>query len=180
MTLKGRMLLGFLWLLAMYCLCWGAELEYEVKAEYLERFTRFIDWPADSNGGSRGNTFHLCVIGENPFGSYLREMTNDVKFKGKRAELQHIQEPRQAIGCDLLFIAKSEAARLVEILRITKDRPILTVSDTPGFAQHGVLINFYNEGANIRFEINTDAIKRSRLHVSSRLLNLARLVKDLR
>jgi len=178
MTLKDRVLLASLWLLAASCFCWGTELEYEVKAEYLERFTRFIDWPADSFAANHGGRFRLCVIGKNPFGSYLQEMTREVKFKGKPAEIKLIQDPRRTADCDLLFIANSEEARLKEVLQITKDKPILTISDTPGFAEVGVAINFYNQDAKIRFEINNEAIKRNRLHVSSRLLDLARQVKE--
>lgn len=177
MGLKHRTLLALVGLLAMPLLCWCSELEYEVKAEYLERFTRFIDWPADSSAGNTAGTFRLCVIGTNPFGSYLRDMTADVKFKGKPAELNQIHDPRQAQTCDLLFIAGSEASHLQEILKITMDLPLLTVSDTAGFAEQGVFINFYNEGAKVRFEINNEAMKKSRLHVSSRLLGLARVVK---
>ena len=175
MSMKHRALLVLLGLLAMPFCCWGAELEYEVKAEYLERFTRFIDWPADS---TPAHNFRLCVIGANPFGSYLGDMTADVKFKGKRAELNQITEPQEARECDLLFVPASQDSQLREIVKITRDLPILTVSDTPGFAERGVCINFYNEGSKIRFEINNEAIKRSRLRVSSRLLDLARPVKE--
>jgi uncharacterized protein DUF4154 len=168
-----RALLTLIGLLAIPLFCSAAELEYEVKAEYLERFTRFIDWPADS----LSKTFHLCVIGSNPFGSYLQDMTAQVKFKGNPAEINQLRDPGHAKDCNLLFIAKSEASKLQQILKITSDLPILTVSDSPGFAEQGVLINFHNEDGKIRFEINNDAMKRSRLHVSSRLLGLARLVK---
>ena len=175
MSLKHRALFALLGLLAMPLSCWATELEYEVKAEYLERFTRFIDWPADS---TPSRTFRLCVIGANPFGSYLRDMTADMKFKGKPAELNHILVPRESRDCDLLFVPASQASQLPEIMKVTRDLPVLTVSDTAGFAQRGVCINFYNEGSKIRFEINNEAIKRSRLRVSSRLLDLARPVKE--
>jgi hypothetical protein len=177
MNFMHRALLAFLGLLALPLICWSTDLEYEVKAEYLERFTRFIDWPADSHAGSAEGRFRLCVIGNNPFGSYLEDMTTEVKFKGKPAELNLIHDVREAQNCDLLFIAHPESQRLPEILKVTRDLPILTVSDTPGFANKGVLINFYNEGAKVRFEINQHAIKQSRLHVSSRLLGLARVVE---
>jgi hypothetical protein len=62
------------------------------------------------------------------------------------------------------------------ILSCTGNKPILTVSDTKGFAEKGVLINFYMMGDKIKFEINEKAVHESGLVMSYRLLNLARIV----
>jgi len=56
------------------------------------------------------------------------------------------------------------------------DKPILTVGDTTGFAEKGVLINLYQEERLMQFEVNLPAVKRSKLTFSSKLLRLARLV----
>jgi hypothetical protein len=76
----------------------------------------------------------------------------------------------------MLFIASSAAEILSEILSNTRDKPILTVSDTNGFAAKGVLINFFLAGDKIKFEINEKAVHESGLVMSYRLLNLARIV----
>ena len=39
------------------------------------------------------------------------------------------------------------------------------------------MIGFYTDGVNIRFEINPTAIARAQLRISSRLLQLARIVE---
>jgi hypothetical protein len=54
---------------------------------------------------------------------------------------------------------------------------VLTVSDERGFAQQGVGINFYTEEDKVRFEINQDAVNRSGLRISSKLLSLAKIVR---
>ena len=53
----------------------------------------------------------------------------------------------------------------------------MTMGDVSGFAQHGVMINFYMEHNKVRFEINEDRVKDSNLSVSSQLLKLARIVR---
>ena len=40
--------------------------EYALKAEFLERFTRFVDWPGEHDPRS---PFVIGVYGSNPFGS---------------------------------------------------------------------------------------------------------------
>jgi hypothetical protein len=148
--------------------------EYQVKAEFLERFTRFIDWP--SGGEGHGN-FLIGVIGDNPFNNdYLEQIAKNRRIKGRHVEIRRLTEPAQAEGCQIVFICASERDRLRRILSHTESKPILTIGDTAGFAAAGVLINFYTSGETVRFEMNETAIERSGLKVSSRLLKLARLV----
>lgn len=151
-------------------------IEYEVKAEFLERFTRFIEWPVDSSVSDLSVPFGVCVIGQSPFGSYLDEMAHEVRIKGKAVKIHGILDPNKLDECQILFISESEKDRLAAILTQTEKRPVLTVADTAGFAENGVLINFYKSGTYVRFEINPEAAQQSGLKFSSRLLKLARLV----
>lgn len=170
--------LGFIILiLAAPYLSAQEDFEYKVKAEFLERFTRFIEWPTDSAINNPDKPFCICVTGKNPFGSYLQEMAVKVKIKGKAVEVHEIDQlDAELPKCQILFIARSEKDRLGEILKLTQDKPILTVGDTTGFAEDGVLVNFYTSGNYIRFEVNIDRAEKSKLKFSSRLLKLARLV----
>ena len=50
---------------------------------------------------------------------------------------------------------------------------MLTVGDTKGFVDQGVIINFILEGSKVRFEIKPEAADRAGLRISSKLLQLA-------
>lgn len=180
-VLYKRYKLVFLWVsfllyMALPLQVSSQDLEYKVKAEFLERFTRFIEWPQDSDWIHGSLPFRICVVGKNPFDGYLKQMAATVKIKGRPVEVYESLDLDQIQKCQILFIASSEKGRLPQILHITGDKPILTVSDANGFAQKGVLVNFYSTGSYIRFEANLNAIDKSRLKFSSRLLKLARLV----
>ena len=54
----------------------------------------------------------------------------------------------------------------------------LTIGGTEGFATLGGIINLAIEGNKLRFEINPLAADRAGLKISSKLLNLARIVKE--
>lgn len=151
--------------------------EYEVKAEFLERFTRFVEWPSGSSATDPDTPFVIGVLGRDPFGSLLDDLASSRKIKGKPVRVRRLTRAEEAGACDLLFIASSEEPRLRGVLSVTGDRPILTVADTPGFAEAGVLINLFAEGERVGFEVNEPAVRRSGLRVSSRLLRLARLVE---
>jgi hypothetical protein len=151
------------------------DLEYPVKAEFLERFTRFIKWP-DTSFAEPDSPFVVCVVGENPFGGYHGRLLRQRRIQARRAELRLIPDPDHIDACHLVFIARDERRHIASILEHTSGKPILTVGDTPGFAQAGVLVNLYIESSNVRFEINVSAVKDSGLKFSSKLLKLARLV----
>ena len=151
--------------------------EYTIKAAFLERFTRFIEWPEESTVSDTTKDFVLGIIGENPFGSILEELYDTQKIKNKRVEILHVSNLNEITGCHLLFISKSEEKELSNILLATKNKPILTISDTNGFAEKGVLINFYLAESKIRFEINEKAVNNSGLSISYHLFNVAKIIK---
>jgi hypothetical protein len=155
----------------------GAQVpEYQLKAEFLERFTRFIEWPAESRVADPAAPFVIAIIGRNPFGAFLDTLATGRRIKGKPVVVRQLAGPEQAADCDLLFIAGGEHARLKEILSRTAGRPILTVGDGDEYARSGVLFNFSDTGDQVAFEISEPAVKKSGLSVSSRLLRLARRV----
>ena len=57
--------------------------EYEYKAAFMERFTRFIEWP----GLGESEVFKIAVIGESPFNSSLDELFNGTIIKNKKVEI---------------------------------------------------------------------------------------------
>jgi hypothetical protein len=154
--------------------------EYTIKAVFLEHFTRFIEWPESVEIADDSFPFYVAVIGENPFGSILDQIYSEQKIKNRRVEIHYFSTPDEITDCHILFISGSNKEILTEILSYTKDKPILTVSDTKGFAESGVLINFYLAGNKIKFEINERAVHESGLVMSYRLLSLARIVNQVR
>ena len=155
----------------------GQDREYQIKAEFLERFTRFVEWPPEAGISNSSGEFKICIIGKDPFGPYLTELATAVKIQNKKIVLRNIDSTRQIDSCNLLFVSQSEKLKLSHILEHTRSKPILTVGDSPGFGERGVLINFYQTDGFIRFEINRTAAERSRLRFSSRLLKLGRLIE---
>ncbi len=153
--------------------------EYEIKAAYLERFTRFIDWPNESNVEDTTRSFILTVIGKTQFVDILKRDYRIQKIRNKKVELRFISNPGEIQDCHLLYIAKSEKNNISKILSVTNSKPILTISDCKGCAEKGILINLYMDDNRIRFEINESAARESQLYISYLLYNNARIVNPI-
>ena len=143
-------------------------LEYQVKAAFLYNFVKYIEWPEP-----RSSPIKICVAGQNPFGTILEDLLREERVRGTPLVTETIPEPLP--GCHVLFTPKTST--VPAYLNAAAGKPILTVGETPDFLARGGIIRFYLEGgSNVRFEINRAAAHRAGLRISSRLLQLARLV----
>ena len=142
--------------------------EYRVKAAFLYNFVKYVEWPAAVVPGP----VVICVAGRNPFGSLLAETVRGETVAGRALETRVILEP--AGGCHILFVPTG--ANAGAYLRSARGTPTLTVGEAADFIQQGGLIRFYLDGGTVRFEINREGAERSGLRISSRLLQLARIV----
>jgi hypothetical protein len=80
-------------------------------------------------------------------------------------------------ACHAVWIAPAGDAQVRAVLARTSGKPILTLGDTDGFAERGVLINLRRESARIGFEVNLEEAKKSGLKLSSRLLALGKIIE---
>lgn len=149
--------------------------ENDVKAAYLFNFAKFVGWPEQAFS-SKTAPIVLCVLGDDPLGELLSDLESK-KIKGRSISVVHVRNKDQIKTCHILYVSDSEKRDLPDILTRFGDKPCLTVSSIDNFASHGGMFGFVRKGNNIRFEANLDAIKDGDLTVSSRLLNLAQIVK---
>ena len=118
--------------------------------------------------------FVVAVIGKNPFKDSLNEIARKKVVKNKRIVVKYIYSINDIGNANILFIPKSEKKLLNSILKITKGKPILLISEIPKSMESGVHINFFlNKQMKIRFEINTKSLKESKLKMSSFLIDIA-------
>ncbi|MCK5509646.1 MAG: YfiR family protein [Desulfobacterales bacterium] len=150
--------------------------EYTVKAVFLERVTRFIEWPPDKKVDDISKPFVIAVIGKNPFGSKLDNIYSKRKIRDKKVKVIYISKINQIADSHILFIPVSEKKRLQSIISYSKEKHVLTIGDSNGFAEKGVLFNFYTASNQIKFEINEKAVRGSGLSINYLLLNVARIV----
>lgn len=147
--------------------------EYEVKAAFLHNIAKFVEWPASA--GAKGN-LRLCILGRGLFGEAAGTLGGK-PASGATWEVAPVAARANLRECRVLLIETSETAELQRVLDGIKGSPVLTVGDSEGYAEQGVMVNFYLEQNKVRFEINLASARRAGLNVSSQLLKLARIVQ---
>jgi hypothetical protein len=152
--------------------------EYEIKAAFLYNFAKFVEWPAHSNQASQDSVV-VGILGQDPFGFLIEKIIGDKTVGGKIIVIKRYASLEQISSCHLLFISDSESPHLNKLLSALSGRCILTVSDSKNFAHHGGMIQMYMENNRIRFIVNIDAINLANLRMSSKLLNLADVIRNI-
>jgi hypothetical protein len=151
--------------------------EYQVKAAFLYNFVKFVDWPAEEFKNP-SDPIVICVLGRNPFGTLLESSVAGKHVGGRSLVVRAMQDLHEAAACQLLFIAASEKKRVSTIIDVVRTDSVLTVGESPNFTGAGGIINFKLEEGKVGLEINVYAAHRAKLQISSKLLSLARVIKD--
>lgn len=146
-----------------------------LKAAYIERFTRFITWPNDDS--EIGETIDIGVFKDAEFTEILKKIYTNQKIKNKKVKVAYISTIESAKNKDIVFIGKIDDTELFGLTSALKNLPVLTIANTEGYSDKDVIINLYPEGGNLKFEINTTASESAGLIISYRLLQKARLIK---
>jgi hypothetical protein len=180
---------GAVWRAALAAAClavpvtpgWAADSpadvgEYELKAAFLYNFAKFVEWTPEALRDGEA-PFRVCLVGEDPFGAVLDTTLEGKTVNGHLIVVSRERDGEPSRACNIAFFAAPDRRRGPNLLeRIPPG--VLTVGDYAGFAEHGGMIGFVMDGAKVRFEINLEAANKGRMRISSKLLKLARIVKN--
>jgi hypothetical protein len=77
-----------------------------------------------------------------------------------------------------VYLGATDQERATSILEELHGASVLTVSNGSEFVRLGGIVGLFVDQGRMRFAINPDAAQRAGLRLSSRLLQLAKILKD--
>lgn len=147
--------------------------DYQVKAAYVYNFAKFVDWPAESFSTPTA-PIRLCVLNDHAFQSQLEQIVTGKSITGRPVIAITVQTGEESRDCQVLYINSSQQSR--HIFDLLQGTSVLTVGETKGFLEEGGIINFIFQGDQVHFQVNHKAATLAGLHMSSRLLSVAKAV----
>jgi len=154
--------------------------EYLIKAGFIYNFAKFVEWPSAAFA-QPDSPIVIGILGTDPFGPLIDQIVENKKIGARSFVVKRLKwgtDFKELRDCKILFVGASEKAHVDELVQIVKTLPILTVGETPGFAERGGVIRFVLEDNRVRFEVNVEAAHQADLTISSRLLTLARIIQQ--
>jgi hypothetical protein len=157
--------------------------DYQVKAAFLEKFGKFIEWPPQAFPAPDAPLI-IGIFGEEgreqaPFRDTLETLAAGDTINGHPVQVRQIKALPDLKSCHILYIPAASRAQQREILDTLSPNsqtpyPILTVGDSPDFLAAGGMIQFVIENQQVHFEIRNAAARAAALKISSKLLILAK------
>jgi hypothetical protein len=147
-----------------------ATREYPLKAAFLFKLTRYVQWPPSPK------PFTIGILGDDPFGEVLDQIVRGEAVQKRPVILKRSHDTGDLTACDVVFVSRSEKDRLRDVLPELSKSKILTVGETEGFCRNGGIVNLIVENGRLSFEINSLAAKRRGIVIDPQVLSLARIV----
>jgi hypothetical protein len=148
--------------------------EYGLKSVFLYQFCRFMEWP-NSAFSSTSDPLIIGVVGDDPFGTLLKEAVEGETYHGRPIRIEHYRSPREIRRCHILFVSRSEVEQMSEILSAVAGKSVVTVGETDGFLDRGGMIALTADRNRVRLRVNTSSLRAANVDVSSKLLRVAEI-----
>lgn len=153
-----------------------ANPENSIKAVFLFNFTKYVTWPAQAIGERSPAEIRVCVTANDAFFGLLRAAVQGEDIDGKPLQAVALDGLDEARNCQILYVGDANTPDGKAWLNAVRGRQVLTVAD--GALNDDTVIAFVRDENRVRFDINRAAAARHGLNVSSKLLRLARQVRD--
>ncbi|MDA1052565.1 MAG: YfiR family protein [Planctomycetota bacterium] len=153
-------------------------LEQKAKAVWLYHFGRYTTWPENAVPNSEGKLI-IGLVGPNPFGRFLDALQGQ-PVGDRKVEIRKFETVADYQPCHLVFISPlisngaepTATQRLNNLLKVRNTR-VLIVSDTPGMATSGAMINYsVNAAGFLDLEINRGELAKEKLKLDPQVLVL--------
>lgn len=153
-------------------LSFGQKEKYE--SLFIYNFTKYIKWPDNYNQGK----FVIGVLGNSDIFESLNSMASSKKktASGATLEVYKFNSETEIGECNILFVSENMLDKLNAIDNGTAEKPVLIVTDSPGMATQGSVINFIEMDGKIKFELNEAKANSRNLVISGSLTTLAILI----
>jgi hypothetical protein len=176
--LTARVILLLLLLLGVAAPAVAQPTEDAVKAAFIPKFARYVQWPAQVHPGPR-EPVQLCVIGEDQFGNLIDRAAASEQVDGRTVAVRRLADAAGSEACHLAFVRGGNAQETRQMLFAMRGQPVLTITDSRAGATRG-MIHFTVAGGRVRFFIDQAEAQAHGLSISSRLLALALGVRQRR
>jgi hypothetical protein len=148
-----------------------------LKAAYIERITRFIDWPR-TNFDKDSTVFVIGVYEDTEFENILNDVFKEKTIKNRKVKVVQIASSDQIEPCDICYISLKGTPEIKEFITMANDCGVLMISECEYFGKEGIHINFYIENDKLKFEINTKSVDQGKFRISSLLMKSSRIIQS--
>lgn len=148
--------------------------EDQVKAAYLLNFAKLAEWPRTALPDGPAPLVIGVSGGDEDFLDVVKTVVARKTVGTHLLVVEPISSEKEIKSCHIVFFRASERKHTQAAIGGLAQASVLLVGEDDSFLRQGGMINLIREHGSIHFEVNADAIDRSEIHFSSRILALAK------
>lgn len=149
----------------------------ELQAAIVYQLLPFVDWPSDA-APAAGGALTLCVDPASALAGPLRSLQGR-PVRQARLAVQDLPPPDALRRCHAVWLDDRLRGPQAAVRRALHGLPVLVLGDeASGARDDAVDVHLVPQGGRVEFEVDLQTLRESRLQISSRLLRLARRVRD--
>ena len=155
--------------------CKAQSDENIIKAAYIERITRFVEWP-DSQSSKDTGTFIIGVYRDNELYSILKIALRDKNIKNRKVTVIELANYENIVSCNLCYMSVISNNEIDKLMSVANKSGVLILSFGKDYGIKGIHINFYVEEKKLKFEINRQSVSAGNFKISSLLMNNSKII----
>lgn len=149
--------------------------EYKLKGAFVFNFAKFVEWTEGATGKPRTEV-RVCVLGDRSVTEVFSKVMQGRNVDGRTVSVERISDLSESQNCSILFVSEEAGVKAEQVRSAARGSRVLTVGESPGFAEQGGMINFVTRESKIRFEVNEGVARQEGIKISSKLLRLALVI----
>jgi TonB family protein len=148
--------------------------EDQVKAAYLLNFAKLAEWPSSALPEGPSPLVIGISGGDDEFLSVMKAVVAGKITGTHPVGVKSAKSPEEMKTCQIIFFRGSERKHIAAAIESLPPTGVLFVGEDESFLREGGMINLVRDQGSVRFEVNADALDRSGIHFSSKILALAK------
>jgi TonB family protein len=164
-------------LLALQLLAMGQQpnaTENQVKAAYLLNFAKLAQWPQHALPDGPSPLVIGVSGGDEDFLAVLKALVAGKTIGTHPLVVRPVSSVDEMKSCHIVFFRGSEKKHTQAAVEGLAQAGVVSVGEDESFLRQGGMINLVRDHGSVRFEVNSDALDRSEIHFSSKILALAK------
>ncbi len=157
-----------------------AASEYQIKAAYLVKFARYIEWPPSAFAGPN-DPLVIGVLEGGPLGSGLEKERFPTAVGTRPVVLRTMTSLQEARACHMVFVVGGQEREEEAWFRELGSRGVVTVADSLNGLSRGAIMALFLEasprGSRVVFGANLPAAKAAGVQLGASMLSSAREIR---
>jgi len=139
---------------------------------FLYNFAKYSEFPSNTN-----NAFKITILGSSKVYSKLKKTVSNRNIQGQPVIVKNIASLKslrsEMNDTNILFISMSKSNLISDIVKLTKGKSILIITEKSGLQKHGACVSFVVLNNKLKFQVNTDTLSNRNLKIARAMLNFA-------